>query len=100
MQFNPPEEPHFGGVFERMIKSAKRAIYAILNEADVNDEELQTVFTGAESLLNSRPSTTVSGDVNDEPELTPNRFLIGQMGGELAPDTVDTMAVSVQRQWR
>ena len=32
-QFNPPEAPHFGGVFERMIKSAKRAIYAILNEA-------------------------------------------------------------------
>ena len=25
-QFNPPEAPHFGGVFERMIKSAKGAI--------------------------------------------------------------------------
>ena len=99
-QFNPPEAPHFGGVFERMIKSAKRAIYAILNDADVNDEELQTVFTGAESLLNSRPSTTVSGDVNDESLLTPNHFLIGQMGGELAPDTVDTKAVSVRRRWR
>ena len=98
-QFNPPEAPHFGGVFERMIKSAKRAIYAILNEADVNDEELQTVFTGAQSL-NSRPLTTVSGDVNDEPVLTPNHFLIGQMGGELAPDTVDTTAVSVRRRWR
>ena len=99
-QFNPPEAPHFGGVFERMIKSAKRAIYAILNEADVNDKELQTVFTGAESLLNSRPLTTVSGDVNDEPVLTPNHFLIGQMGGELAPDTIDTTAVSVRRRWR
>ena len=99
-QFNSPEAPHFGGVFERMIKSAKRAIYAILKEADVNDEELQTVFTGAESLLNSRPLTTVSGDANGEPVLTPNHFLIGQMGGELAPDTVDTTAVSVRRQWR
>ena len=99
-QFNPPEAPHFGGVFERMIQSAKRAIYAILKEADVNDEELQTVFTGAESLLNSRPLTTVSGDVNDETTLTPNHFLIGQMGGELAPDTVDTTAVSVRRRWR
>ena len=99
-QFNPPEAPHFGGVFESMIKSAKRAIYAILKEADVNDEELQTVFTGVESLLNSRPLTTVSGDVNDEPVLTPNHFLIGQMGGELAPDTVDSMAVSVRTRWR
>ena len=99
-QFNPPEAPHFGGVFERMIQSAKRAIYAILKEADVNDEELQTVFTGAESLLNSRPLTMVSGDVNDETTLTPNHFLIDQMGGELAPDTVDTTAVSVRRRWR
>ena len=99
-QFNPPEAPHFGGVFERMIQSAKRAIYAILKEADVNDEELQTVFTGAESLLNSRPLTTVSGDVNDETTLTPSHFLIDQMGGELAPDTVDTTAVSVRRRWR
>ena len=99
-QFNPPEAPHFGGVFERMIKSAKRAIYAVLKDTDVNDEELQTVFTGAESLLNSRPLTTVTRDVNDEPVLTPNHFLIGQMGGELAPDTVDTTAVSVRRRWR
>ena len=67
-----------------MIKSAKRAIYAILKEAHVNDAEIQTVFTGAESLLNSRPLTTVSGDVNDETTLTPNHFLLGQMGGELA----------------
>ena len=83
-----------------MIKSGKRAIYAILKEAHVNDAEIQTVFTGAESLLNSRPLTTVSGDVNDETTLTPNHFLIGQMGGELAPDTFDTTAVSVRRRWR
>ena len=65
-----------------MIKSAKREIYAILKDADVSDEELQTVFTVAESFLNSRPLTAVSGDVNDEPVLTPNHFLIGQMGGQ------------------
>ena len=76
-QFNSPEAPHFGGVFERMIKAAKRAIYAVLKEADVDDEELQTMFTGTESLLNSRPLTIVSGDVNDELVLTPNYFLNG-----------------------
>ena len=95
MAVQPTRAPHFGGVFERMIKSAKKAIYKILKNKDVNDEELQTVFTGAESLLNSRPLIMVSGDVNDETALTPNHFLIGQMGGELAPDTVDTTAVNV-----
>ena len=52
-QFNPPEAQHFGGDFERMLKAAKRAIYPVLKKADVDDEELQTVFTGTESLLNS-----------------------------------------------
>ena len=79
--WNPPVAPHFGGVFESMIMSAKRAIAAVLPNANVNDEELQTIFTGVESLLNSRPLTTISDDPNDELVLTPNHFLIGQMGG-------------------
>jgi hypothetical protein len=29
-KLNPPSAPHFGGVFEAMIKSAKKAIKAIL----------------------------------------------------------------------
>ena len=52
--FNPAYVPHFGGVFETMIKAAKRTITAILGNADVTDEELMTAFTGAESLINSR----------------------------------------------
>lgn len=70
--WNPPAAPHFSGVFEALIKAAKRAISAILQDADVTDEELQTCFTGVESLLNSRPLTTISDDPNDEPVLTPN----------------------------
>ena len=60
-----------------MIKAAKRAIAAVLRGAEVNDEELKTIFIGVDSLLNSRPLTTVRNDSNDEPVLTPNHFLIG-----------------------
>ena len=31
--FNPPASPHFSGVHEAMIKSAKKAIYGILGDA-------------------------------------------------------------------
>ena len=48
--FNPPYVSHFGGAFEIMIKSAKRAIIA-----DVKDEELMTAFCETEALINSRP---------------------------------------------
>ena len=51
--FNPPYAPHYGGVFETMIKAAKKAIVAILGNSDVTNEELMTAFTGAEALVNS-----------------------------------------------
>jgi hypothetical protein len=98
--WNPPVSPHFGGVFERMIQSAKRAIQGILSNAEVSDEELQTVIVGVESLMNSRPLTHVSGDPNDMPVLTPNHFLIGQIGGDVAPESVDYTSFSPRKRWR
>ena len=95
-QFNPPSAPHFGGVHEALVKSAKRAIYAILSEADVTDEELQTAFCGAESLLNSRPLTIPSSDARDEPPLTPNHFLTGRAGEHTSMFDGDT----TKQRWR
>ena len=60
-----------------------------MGNAEVTDKELGTVITGVESLMNLHPLTPVSGDPNDEPVLTPNHFLIGQVGGELALESVD-----------
>ena len=71
--FNPPYAPHFGGVFETMIKAAKRAVMTILGNADVTDQELMTAFTGAEALINSRPLTYQSADPEDDIPLTPNQ---------------------------
>ena len=82
-----------------MIRSAKRAVNAVLGNAHVKDEELLTVFTGVESLMNSRPVTQLSSDPNDEPVLTPNHFLLGHMGGELAPENVDTTKFNPRRRW-
>ena len=47
--FNPPLAPHFEGVHEVMIKAAKKALRAVLGNADVNDEELMTAFVGVEA---------------------------------------------------
>ena len=54
-KFNPPQAPHFGGVFESMVKSAKRALAVTLSKGSLSDEELQTAFVQAESMLNCRP---------------------------------------------
>ena len=73
------------------VKAAKKAIYAVVGDRDVTDEELITVSTGVESLLNSRPLTYQSSDPRDHVPLTPNHFLHGQMGGQFAPESVDTI---------
>ena len=89
-KWNPPDGPHFGGVFESMIKSAKRAIAAVFSDAEVNDEELETIFVGV----------TVSDDSNDDLVLTPNHFLIGQMGGYFVPESVDSTPFNLRKRWR
>ena len=61
-----PYAPHFGGVFEVMIKAAKEAAVTILENPDVTDEELMTVFTGTEALINSRPLTYQSANPQDD----------------------------------
>ena len=90
-------------LFDRVVLQ-KRCFFLYkspLNDADVTDEELQTCFTAQmESVLNSRPLTTVSNDPNDEPVLTPNHFLIGQMGGGTAPDSTDDTAFNPRNRWR
>ena len=48
---------NFVGIHESMIKSAKKAIFTILGNADITDEELLTAITGAEGLINSRSLT-------------------------------------------
>lgn len=99
-KWNLLDGPHFGGVFESMIKSAKRAIAAVLSDAKVSDEELEKIFVGVESLLGSGPLTTVSDDPNDNLVSNPNHFLIGQMGGDFVPESVDSTPFNLRKRWR
>ena len=98
--FNPPYSPHFGGAFECMIKAAKRSINKQLKGADVSDEQLITVMAGAESLINSRPITYQTANAKDLTPLTPNHFIIGQMGGEYAPEIDETASKHPMKRWR
>ena len=83
-----------------MIKAEKKAIRAILGDADVNDEELMTTFTGVKELMNSRPLTYQSANPKDVTPLTPNHFLHGQAGGLSAPASVDEKSFNPRKRWR
>ena len=95
--FNPPAGPYFGGVHAALVKSAKRAIYSILNYADVTDEKLATAFIGAEALINSRLLTYQSRDIRDDLPLTLNHFLYGHQGHSFEPGVDETRYTHRQR---
>lgn len=46
---------HFGGVFEFLVKTAKRFLKSIVGNAELNDDEHQTAIKELEALMNSRP---------------------------------------------
>jgi hypothetical protein len=99
-RFNPPWGSHHGGLFEALIKSAKRALKTILGEAKVTDEELQTAIVEVERLMNSRSLTYCGNDPKDDSILTPNHSLIGQSGGQLAHRVVDETAFNPRHRLR
>ena len=75
-KFNPPCGPHFGGVWERLIQSAKRTLLLILGSRRLSFDTFLTIMVETESILNSRPLTNVAEQPRNEEHLTPNLFLI------------------------
>ncbi|XP_033102428.1 uncharacterized protein LOC117105411 [Anneissia japonica] len=74
--FNVPTASHHGGVWERMIKTVRSILDALMlqHRAQLNDEMLITFMAEAEGIVNSRPLCTTE-DASLEP-LTPAHLLM------------------------
>lgn len=99
-RFSPPSAPHFGGIWERLVRSCKSALEHVLNGRSVSDEVLYTAFTEIESLLNGRPLTHVSVDSEDPYPLTPNHFLLGRPNPNLPIAIVSPNERLSSKKWR
>ncbi|XP_043064513.1 uncharacterized protein LOC122320468 [Drosophila ficusphila] len=75
--FIPPRAPHFGGLWEGAVKSAKGLLLRTAGRALLTADELTTFLVGVEATLNSRPIGPLSQDPNDGQALTPAHLLIG-----------------------
>ncbi|XP_047543300.1 uncharacterized protein LOC125075636 [Vanessa atalanta] len=76
--FSPPYAPHFGGIWEAGVKSAKFFIKRAMGNSHLTFEEISTLFAQVESILNSRPLHPLSTSPDDFLALTPGHFLIGR----------------------
>ncbi|XP_070854643.1 uncharacterized protein [Drosophila suzukii] len=74
-RFIPLRAPHFGGLWEAAVKSAKEILVA---DASLTEEEVRAYLADTEAVLNSRPLTPTSTDPNEGEALTPGHLLIGQ----------------------
>lgn len=63
--FIPPRSPHFGGIWEAGVKSAKYHLKRVVGETKLTFEEMSTFLTQCEAILNSRPLIPISNDPND-----------------------------------
>ncbi|XP_055623753.1 uncharacterized protein LOC129767157 [Toxorhynchites rutilus septentrionalis] len=74
---NPPKTPHFGGLWEAAVKTAKLQLYRQLGNSRVSFEDLSTILAEIEAAMNSRPLVPMTEDPEDYNVITPAHFLIG-----------------------
>ena len=101
-RFIPPAAPHFGGLWEAAVKSAKSYLKRVIGQRLLTYEEMSTLTAQVELVLNSRPLIPLSGDINDCDILTPGHILAGfalnaipEPSSDDAPASLDRM-----RHWR
>jgi len=100
-KFNPPSASHYGGIWEREIRSVRKVLSALMKEkpTKLTDENLQTFLCEVEFILNNRPITPISSDPNDIEALTPNHILLLRPGDFLTPDAYSSES-TYSKKWK
>ena len=74
-QFIPKRAPWFSGFWERLIGLTKNSLKKILGRSFTTLPELQTIVVEIQAILNDRPLTYLSSEVQDDTPLTPSHLL-------------------------
>ncbi len=98
--FNPPSGSHFGGVWERQVRSVRKLLSSILKEQTIYDESLQTLMCEIEAIMNDRPFTASPNDLNDLEALTPNHLLLLKRQPSLPPGLFEKEDLYARRRWK
>jgi hypothetical protein len=98
--FIPPRSPHMGGIWEINVKSIKGHLKRTIGEVVLSCEELYTLLTRIEAVLNSRPLCPLSNDPNDLNPITPGHFLIGEPLTSISERDLTTTRINRLTQWQ
>jgi len=98
--FNPPASPHFGGLWEAAVKSCKYHLKRVIGIQMLTFEEMATLGSRIEAILNSRPITPQSSSPHDLNPLTPGHFLVGGPIVTIAEPDLTTTPMNRLRRWQ
>ena len=98
--FNPPASPHFGGAWERLVQSVKKALKQTQLTRTPTDELLRNMLAEVEMIVNSRPLTELPLDDELSQALTPNHFLLGSSDGTKPPIAFDDSSHALKHTWK
>lgn len=98
--FNSPAASHQGGVWERQIRTVRRILSALLKEQVPNEDCLHTIMCEIESIINGRPLTSISDDINNVEALTPSHLLLLKSQPLMPPGVFNKNDAYTRRRWR
>ena len=98
--FNPPQSPHFGGLWESGVKSLKTQLYKTIGNQPFTERELATIVTKIEGILNSRPLFPASSDPNDPVPITPAHLLIGAPINSIPEPDLSLIPINKLSRWQ
>lgn len=98
--FIPPRSPHFNGLVESAVKSAKYHLQRLAHIDTLTFPELNTVMVMVEGILNARPLLPLSCSPDEGQPLTPAHFLLGGPLVTLPEPPLDVSDAETAYKWR
>ena len=98
--FQCPQASHMGGIYERIIRSIKRILPALIQQQVITDDLLLTLFAEVEYIINSRPLTPLLMDPEHDAPLTPNHLMMLRGNCDQAPGIFQSDDQYSRKRWR
>lgn len=99
-KLNPPAASHMGGVWERMVRTARSGLQDLLRKhsGQLDSSSLRTLMHQVMAIINSRPLSTVT---KEQVSLSPNLLLTMKCDIILSPPTEFTDSdIYSRKHWR
>ena len=89
-----------GGAWEALVKTVKRALRTITREHLFTEDALTTFLCEVESIVNQRPLTPNSDNIDDFEVLTPYHFLLGSQSFNPSPGDFNDSQINLRTKWK